>query len=74
METTHDPIIASSKISDFSHHEPVAQLTWIKSNNAAQPDSYRIVSAGNDGRILEWSLDNKLSIPLQMQVFFFIII
>ena len=62
---THDPVINISKISDFSHHEPVAQLMWIKSEKTHM-DNYKIVSIGNDGKILEWSLENKLTVPIQM--------
>ncbi len=63
---THDPVVMTSKISDFSHHEPVAQLMWIKSDNVTQIDDYKIVSIGNDGKILEWILENKLAMPIQM--------
>lgn len=70
LSETHDPVLSISKISDFSHHEPVAKLIWAKKDDSIQ-DSYKIVSVGNDGKILEWDLDNKLTMPITMYFYRF---
>lgn len=58
-----DPLIASSQISDYLHREPVTQVAWVY--NMQEPEyGYRLVSTSSDGKVLFWSLADKLSVPL----------
>lgn len=68
LSETHDPVLAISKISDYSHHEPVSKLVWVKKEGIQ--DEYRITSVGSDGKILEWDLENKLIMPIKMYLYF----
>jgi WD40 repeat protein len=69
--------VAISPVIEYSHKEPVIDLKWVKatsrssaagadsSNNLNELSSWNIVSCGIDGRILYWSLSNKLAHPIK---------
>ncbi|KAJ3303300.1 WD repeat-containing protein 34 [Kappamyces sp. JEL0829] len=57
-----DPVLYTSKISDYSHQEPVTGLTWVKGDK--NDDHFLLASVGLDGKILQWDLDNKLAHPV----------
>eukprot|EP00605_Chrysophyceae_sp_TOSAG23-4_P002460 GSChrysophyteH1.ASY1.ANO1.2719.1 assembled CDS len=55
-----------SPIADYSHKEPVTALQWVKQGTASTgEDNWLLVSAGADGRVLMWTLDNGLLHPVK---------
>jgi len=53
-----------SPIADYSHKEPVSALQWVKEGTASSgEDNWLLVSAGADGRVLFWTLDNGFLHP-----------
>ncbi|KAJ3325267.1 WD repeat-containing protein 34 [Blyttiomyces sp. JEL0837] len=60
MNEKDNPIHAASKMNELTHQEAVAKVLWIPTNRYGQ---YEIMSVGNEGKILIWSLDNKLAKP-----------
>lgn len=52
-----NPIIASSSSNEFGHKEPVAQLSWILTE---QSRKHQLLSLGNDGMILVWTFEEKV--------------
>ncbi|KAJ3416873.1 WD repeat-containing protein 34 [Chytridiales sp. JEL 0842] len=55
-----NPVVASSKINELTHQEPVAKVVWIPGSRFGQ---YDLMSVGNDGRVIIWNVDNKLNKP-----------
>eukprot|EP01038_Epipyxis_sp_PR26KG_P008940 gene8940-12056_t len=49
-----------SPIIDYSHKDPVLDLKWMY-----EKDEWLLVSAGADGKVLYWSMQNKLSFPVK---------
>ncbi|KAJ3158127.1 WD repeat-containing protein 34 [Geranomyces michiganensis] len=56
-----DSIVATSKMGESTHQEPVAKVEWVPAEKAGD---YNIVSVGNDGKVLTWNLSNNLVSPL----------
>ncbi|KAJ8329771.1 WD repeat-containing protein 34 [Batrachochytrium dendrobatidis] len=56
-----NPIIALSSSTALAHQEPIAKVVWIPSST--KHGQFDLMSVGNDGKILIWDLDNKLSKP-----------
>lgn len=56
-----DLLMANSTIDDYFHREPIAQLCWVRELRGT---SYQLASTSGDGKILFWSLSNKLAHPL----------
>src|SRR5207237_487970 len=50
------------KIDDFYHREPIARIQWIK---ILGEKSYQLVSISGDGKVLFWTLENKLAYPTE---------
>lgn len=59
---TPEQPLAISEINDFGHKEPVTDLNWVFDTNLSE---YLLISTGADGKILTWSLRNKLIRPLR---------
>lgn len=55
-----EPMIMSSTVDDYFHREPIAQVAWMRDMRA----SYLIVSINGDGKVLFWSMANKLAYPV----------
>lgn len=56
--------LAASPITEYSHKEPVTDLKWVY-NPSGQSDDWLLLSIGADGKVLFWSLDNKLRFPVK---------
>ncbi|KAI8589714.1 WD40-repeat-containing domain protein [Geranomyces variabilis] len=56
-----DSIVATSKMGDSTHQEPVAKVEWAAADKAGD---YNIISVGNDGKVLTWNLSNNLVTPI----------
>jgi WD40 repeat protein len=56
-----DPIMMRSTTDDLTHREPISGIEWV--HNAVSNDNL-LASIGADGRILLWTLSNKLSNPI----------
>mmetsp|Transcript_22897 Transcript_22897/g.45280 ORF Transcript_22897/g.45280 Transcript_22897/m.45280 type:complete len:563 (-) Transcript_22897:83-1771(-) len=56
-----EPMIMSSSIDDYYHREPISQVAWVKDIHTR---SYQIVSTSGDGKVLFWSMENKLAHPV----------
>ncbi|CAM9562357.1 unnamed protein product [Ascophyllum nodosum] len=62
-DTSRDePLVATTKIDDVFHREPVTSLSWMYS---AKVDDYRIAAVSGDGKLLFWSLKNNLQCPVE---------
>eukprot|EP00162_Nutomonas_longa_P012066 comp20893_c0_seq1/m.43466 comp20893_c0_seq1/g.43466 ORF comp20893_c0_seq1/g.43466 comp20893_c0_seq1/m.43466 type:complete len:533 (-) comp20893_c0_seq1:7-1605(-) len=74
-----EPLIASSPVADFAHKEPIYQLCWIPDNLTGRSGistgaisgglsgpitKHLLVSASGDGKVLVWTLANKLAFPI----------
>lgn len=62
--STGDQIIAVSPITEYSHKEPVVALRWMFHSQAGS-DNWWLVSTSTDGKVLFWSLANKLQHPMK---------
>ncbi|KAI8837982.1 WD40-repeat-containing domain protein [Chytriomyces cf. hyalinus JEL632] len=58
MNEQDDPLIMASKMSEFSHQDPVSKVIWIAGSRIGQ---YDLVSIGLDGRLLIWT-------PMQTEI------
>jgi WD40 repeat protein len=56
--------LATSPITEYSHKEPVTDLKWVY-NPSGKSDEWLLISIGADGKVLFWSLDNKLRYPVK---------
>ncbi|KAG5190033.1 WD40-repeat-containing domain protein [Tribonema minus] len=59
-----DPLLGVSQIDDYFHREPVTQVAWVYDMDE-QGEGYRLVSTSGDGKILCWSLRNRLAYPVE---------
>jgi len=57
----NEPMKFCSRVSDYSHREPVSSLSWVWDE---KEKAYQLASAGTDGRILLWTLANKFDTPI----------
>ena len=57
-----EQVLAMSSISEYGHKEPILDLDWLYDSPNAE---WLLVTVGADGRILFWSLKNKLSHPVK---------
>jgi len=57
-----DPLLYKTRIDDFLHREAVCGLSWVKDPSLS--DEYMLVSVSCEGRMLLWSLKNKLIHPI----------
>jgi len=57
-----EPLSACSKIDDYFHREPISHLEWTWNASEA---AYQLCSTSLDGKVLIWSLTNKLKCPLR---------
>jgi len=55
------PLMFTSRISDYAHREPVTALAWVPDQ---KEKALQLASLGNDGRLLLWTLANKLDSPI----------
>lgn len=55
---------AVSPIIEYGHKEPVMDIKWVY-DSAHQTHEWQIVSVGADGKVLFWSLANKLAHPIR---------
>ncbi|KAL9649632.1 hypothetical protein ABK040_003309 [Willaertia magna] len=56
-----DTLICQSPIESYSHRDPITSLQWVKNR---YDDSYLILSMSGEGKLLLWSLNNKLEVPI----------
>lgn len=56
-----DPMLMSSTVDDYFHREPIAQVAWVKDMKTR---TYQVVSINGDGKVLFWSMKNKLAYPV----------
>eukprot|EP01116_Phalansterium_solitarium_P014006 TRINITY_DN31494_c0_g1_i1.p1 TRINITY_DN31494_c0_g1~~TRINITY_DN31494_c0_g1_i1.p1 ORF type:complete len:553 (-),score=150.15 TRINITY_DN31494_c0_g1_i1:65-1723(-) len=52
-----DPVIAQSAMTDESHTEPINRIAWLKDSERRLS---RLVTIGSDGRVLLWTLQQRL--------------
>lgn len=57
-----EPHVAQSRIDDYFHREPVSRVEWVYDMFAR---TYMIASVSADGKVLFWTLKNKLAYPIQ---------
>ena len=62
IEDERPMMIASTRIDDYFHREAVVSLKWIYDDS--EIDNYLLVSESGEGKVLFWSLSNKLSCPI----------
>lgn len=69
-----EPLLMSSTVDDYFHREPIAKVTWTRKllnerlgrggdMKARLIDAYHLVSIGGDGKVLFWTMENKLMHP-----------
>lgn len=51
VSNDEEPLLFKSTLSDYSHHEPVTALRWVR--QLGRP-GHQLVSLGADGRVLVW--------------------
>ncbi|KAJ1638153.1 WD40-repeat-containing domain protein [Pavlovales sp. CCMP2436] len=51
VSNDEEPLLYKSTLSDYTHHEPVTALAWVRQLSKAQ---HQLVSLGADGRVLVW--------------------
>ena len=56
-----EPLLHTSRNSDYSHREPITCLRWVKDR---KEKAMQVASISTDGRLLLWSLANKLDSPI----------
>lgn len=56
-----EQLIASTRVSEWSHREPVSRLEWIVE---PRKKSYLLASVAGDGRVLAWTSANKMAFPV----------
>ncbi|CAM9321536.1 unnamed protein product [Ectocarpus sp. 12 AP-2014] len=62
-DTSRDePLLATTKIDDLYHREPVTSLSWVHN---PRDDDYRLAAVSGDGKLLFWSLRNNLQCPVE---------
>eukprot|EP00566_Odontella_aurita_P036629 CAMPEP_0113600194 /NCGR_PEP_ID=MMETSP0015_2-20120614/42576_1 /TAXON_ID=2838 /ORGANISM="Odontella" /LENGTH=725 /DNA_ID=CAMNT_0000508433 /DNA_START=379 /DNA_END=2553 /DNA_ORIENTATION=+ /assembly_acc=CAM_ASM_000160 len=66
------PLVASSKIGEYYHREPVEAVTWIakrKTKREGKPkedgEDWLLCSVSGDGKALLWDVGSKLKYPLR---------
>lgn len=52
-----NPIVTSASSFEFGHKEPIAQLSWIHTEESQ--NNYQLISLGNDGLLLVWNFECK---------------
>eukprot|EP00750_Incisomonas_marina_P015667 INCI1843.2.p1 GENE.INCI1843.2~~INCI1843.2.p1 ORF type:complete len:689 (-),score=131.47 INCI1843.2:236-2062(-) len=57
-----DNLIGRSKIDDYFHREPITDLSWVFDYDERD---YQISSISGDGKILFWSIKNRLQSPIR---------
>lgn len=57
-----DNLIGRSKIDDYFHREPITDLAWVFDYDERD---YQIASISGDGKILFWSIKNRLQSPIR---------
>jgi len=62
IEDDRPMMIASTRIDDYFHREAVASLKWIYDDS--EQNNYLLVSESGEGKVLFWSLANKLVCPI----------
>ncbi|KAJ3122229.1 WD repeat-containing protein 34 [Nowakowskiella sp. JEL0407] len=65
VDDKEDTILASSKMDNNPHQEPITKLFWVPGKKKGQ---YMIITCGSDGKIILWDPANKLELPISMQV------
>ncbi|EFC50738.1 predicted protein, partial [Naegleria gruberi] len=56
-----DSLLCQTSIESYSHRDPITSLQWVRNR---YDDSFLILSMSGDGKILLWSLHNKLEQPI----------
>lgn len=59
-----ESLLAISPITEYSHKDPVVSLRWVF-NSQLGGDNWWLVSISTDGKVLFWSLANKLQHPMK---------
>jgi len=55
-----DPLLFTSRSSEYAHREPITALEWVYDH---KEKAMQLASLSTDGRLLLWSLANKLDSP-----------
>lgn len=55
-------LVASTSIGDYFHREPISKLVWIYDVDSKD---YRLASISGDGKVLIWTLKNKMKHPIR---------
>ncbi len=56
--------VAISPITEYSHKDPIVSLRWVF-NSQVGSDNWWLVTVSTDGKVLFWSLANKLQHPMK---------
>jgi len=56
-----DPLLYTSRISDYSHREPITQLDWVYDQ---KEKAMQLASLATDGKLLLWTTANRLDSPI----------
>merc|ERR1712150_233672 len=57
-----DNLLGRSKVDDYFHREPITDIQWVYDYYERD---YQIASVSGDGKVLFWSLKNKLASPIK---------
>lgn len=69
--TSPEKALCVSPISDYSHKDPIVDISWVWSGGkeggggAGFKSEWLICTVGTDGKVLLWSLTNKLAHPVK---------
>lgn len=66
LQRESDSLLAQSSIEKYTHRDPVSCVQWIRNR---LDDSQLLASMSGDGKILLWSMKNKLVQPIIVYVF-----
>eukprot|EP00939_MAST-03C_sp_MAST-3C-sp1_P005438 g5438.t1 len=60
-----ESLVARSLIDDYFHREPITSVEWIGARDDRGRFEYQIATVSGDGKVLLWTLTNKLVAPIE---------